>query len=115
MDSVNLGGPLLLFLGAVLGHWLSRRAARELEARSRREQLLSAMQWAAELAVDTDEAKAVLGVEMLLAMVDSQLSDPTTDALVDAALRAVVGSVADEVEQNPDAEIVYGTNEDFTD
>lgn len=111
----GLSGPILVFLGVALGHWLSRRAAKELEARSRREQLLRTLQWAADLAVDSDQAKAALGVEMLLALANSRLSNPMTDALVDAALRAVVGSVVDEIEQNPDAEIVYGPDEDLDD
>jgi hypothetical protein len=103
--AVAFGTPLLAFLGAMSGHLVTRRGARELETRSRREQLMETLQWAAELAISDDEAKARLGLLELHALSDSELSNPEIQTFVDAALEAVVAGVADEVEDHPDAEI----------
>ncbi|MDQ2837139.1 MAG: hypothetical protein M3Y42_15225 [Actinomycetota bacterium] len=101
----GVGTPIGAFLGGLIGQLVTRRGAKELEKRSRREQVMRTLQWAAELAVDGNEAKAALGVSQLEALADSNLSDPDVQAFVDAALDAVVYDVADEVEEDPDAEI----------
>jgi hypothetical protein len=103
--AVSLGSPILAFLGAVIGHLVSRRTAKELELRSRREQLIKMLQWGAELAVSGDDDKARLGLGQLKAVEDSELCDSDVQAFVDAALEAVVGEVADEVDADPDAVI----------
>jgi hypothetical protein len=103
--AVALGTPVLAFLGAMGGHLITRRGAKELETRSRREQLMETLQWAAELAISDDEAKARLGLLELHALSDSDLSNPEIQTFVDAALEAVVADVAEEVEGDPDAEI----------
>ena len=103
--AVSFGSPALAFLGAVLGHLVARRTAKELEMRSRREQLIKMLQWGAELAVSGDEEKARLGLSQLKAVEDSELCDADVQAFVDAALEAVVGPVADEVDADPDAVI----------
>jgi len=102
---VAFGTPLLAFAGALFGHLITRRAARELEMRARREQLMRTLQWAAELAISDDEARAALGLGELRALADSFLNDPEVQAFVDAALEAVVEPVANAVEDHPDAEI----------
>jgi hypothetical protein len=103
--AVTFGTPILAFLGAIIGHLVSRRSAKELDKRSRREELMKTLQWAAELAISEDQAKARLGLRELQTLSDSYLSDPEVQAFVDAALEAVVAPVADELEQDPDAEI----------
>src|SRR4051812_2188118 len=103
--AVSIGSPALAFLGAVIGHLVARRTAKELELRSRREQLIKMLQWGAELAVSGDDDKARLGLSQLTAVEESELCDSDVQAFVDAALEAVVGDVADEVEADPDAVI----------
>jgi hypothetical protein len=103
--AVALGTPILAFLGAIIGHVITRRGAKEQEQRSRREQLMKTLQWAAELAISDDQAKARLGLGELQALADSYLNDPEVQAFVDAALEAVVEPVADEIDDHPDAEI----------
>jgi hypothetical protein len=103
--AVAVGTPVLAFLGAIMGHLVARRSAKELETRSRREQLMETLQWAAELAISEDQAKARLGLRELQALSDSDLSDSEVHAFVDAALEAVVAPVADELEEDPEAEI----------
>lgn len=103
--AVSFGSPALAFLGAAIGHLVARRTAQEVEMRSRREQLIKMLQWGAELAVSGDEDKARLGLSQLKAVEDSELCDSDVQAFVDAALEAVVGDVADEVEADPDAVI----------
>ena len=56
--AVALGTPILAFLGAIIGHVITRRGAKEQEQRSRREKLMKTLQWAAELAISDDQAKA---------------------------------------------------------
>jgi hypothetical protein len=103
--AVSFGSPALAFLGAVIGHLVSRRTAQEVETRSRREQLIKMLQWGAELAVSGDGDKARLGLSQLKAVEESELCDSDVQAFVDAALEAVVGDVADQVDADPDAEI----------
>lgn len=103
--AVSIGSPVLAFLGAAIGHLVARRTAKELETRSRREQLIKMLQWGAELAVSGDEEKARLGLSQLKAVEESELCDADVQAFVDAALEAVVGEVADEVDADPDAVI----------
>ncbi len=63
------------------------------------------MRWAAELAVSDDPHKADMGVMQLLALSDSDLTDPVVQAFVDAALDVVADPAADAVEENLDARI----------
>ena len=65
------------------------------------------LRWAAELAVDRDEAKSALGVAQLIALGDSDLLDEDQQLFVDAALAAVVDDAAKEVEAaGPEVEVV---------
>jgi hypothetical protein len=43
--AVSIGSPALAFLGAMIGHLVARRTAKEVETRSRREQLIKMLQW----------------------------------------------------------------------
>lgn len=101
----GIGTPLGAFLGGLIGQVVTRKGARELEHRSRREQVMQALRWAAELAASDEEAKARLGVRQLRALADSNLSDPEVQVLVDAALEAVIEELADEVDLDPDSEV----------
>jgi len=101
----GIGTPVGAFVGGIVGQLVTRKGARELEHRSRREQVMQALRWAAELAASTDEARARLGIRQLRALADSNLSDPDVQVFVDAALEAVVDELADEVDRDPSAEI----------
>lgn len=59
---VGFGAPLLSLLGVVLGQWISRKGSRELEARSRREETMRMLRWAAELALSPDVKTSEFGV-----------------------------------------------------
>lgn len=64
---IAFGTPTLAFIGAFAGHLLGRKTAGELETRSKREETMRTLRWAAELAVDDDERKANLGFRQLVA------------------------------------------------
>ncbi|XVU27597.1 hypothetical protein ACQPZJ_11355 [Actinoplanes sp. CA-054009] len=101
--AVSFGTPAAAFLGAAIGHVVTRRGAVELERRSRREQLMKTLQWAAELAISDDDAKANLGLSQLAAVTSSDLCDKDVQEFVDAALEAVLGDLPDEIEADPEA------------
>jgi hypothetical protein len=101
----SFGAPVGAFLGVLFAQWVLRKGAKELEHRSKREEVLRNMRWAAELAVSEDPSKADMGVAQLLALSDSDLTDSVVQAFVDAALDVVADPAADEVEKDPDARI----------
>jgi hypothetical protein len=88
----TLGFFLPVFTAAVafLGHYLGHRAARELEARSRREENMRILRWAAELAVSNDAAKARLGIQELEALRDSEMLTSAEQVFIYAALAAAI-------------------------
>jgi hypothetical protein len=61
--ALAFGSPALTAIIALIGQHLSRRGAKELEKRSRREEIMRILRWAAELAVSDDVSKARLGVQ----------------------------------------------------
>jgi hypothetical protein len=112
--TLSFGSPLLTAAIAYWGQRLSRHAATELEARSRREEVMRNLRWASELAVSEDRAKSLLGVELLMALRESDLLSPVEEELIDAALRAVLTPPRKEINQSSgDIELVVmtGTNE----
>lgn len=98
--AVSVGTPALTFAGVLIAQAILRKGANELEVRSRREETLRVLRWAAELAVSTDDGKARLGVAQLNALGDSDLLDDAQQLFVDAALLAVVDVPAEELEQS---------------
>lgn len=58
---LSVGTPLLTFVAALLANAVSRKGAVELERRSRREESMRHLKWAAELAVSDDDRRAQLG------------------------------------------------------
>ena len=93
------GTPVLAFVGVVLGQLLTRRGARELEFRSKREEVMRVLRWAAELAVSDDQAHSRLGVAELGALLESELLDEEEKDFVQAALTAVVRVPIEQIEQ----------------
>ncbi|WP_446664987.1 hypothetical protein [Flexivirga sp. B27] len=87
--TVAFGSPILAFVGVVVAQLVSRRSANELEARSKREETMRILRWAAELAVSADNRIASLGVAELATLLDSDLLDDGEKSFVEAALDSV--------------------------
>ena len=96
---LSVGTPVLAFLGVLVGQAVTRRGARELETRSKREEVMRILRWAAELAVSDDQAHSRLGVAELGALLGSELLDEEEKDFVQAALEAVVRVPAERIEQ----------------
>jgi hypothetical protein len=95
--TIAFGSPLLAFAGVLLTQMVSRRAADELETRSKREETMRNLRWSSELAVSRDDRMADLGVAQLAALLASDLLDDAEKLFVEAAL--------DVVYQDPEAEL----------
>jgi hypothetical protein len=96
---VTVGTPVLAFAGALVGQLISRRGAVELEMRSRREEVMRNLRWAAELAVSPDDSKAQLGVAQLRSLFDSKIIGEDEKEFVLAALGVPIGALAAQIEQ----------------
>jgi hypothetical protein len=96
---LSFGTPLLAFAGVLAGQAITRRSARELEIRSKREEVMRILRWAAELAVADDPAHARLGVTQLGTLLTSDLLDEEEKDFVQAALTAVVEPAVQQIEQ----------------
>jgi hypothetical protein len=104
---ISVGTALAAFAGGLIGTLVARRGARELEARSRREETMRSLRWGAELAVSADDRTARLGIAQLRALAESDLLDEGQQLFVDAALDAVVRVPADRIaEAGSDARVV---------
>ena len=98
--TLALGLPLLGAVTALLAQFLSRRATRELEARSRREEGMRSVRWAAELGVSNDADKALLGVVQLEALRKSKLITSIEQEFIDAALNVTIKIPRQVIEQS---------------
>ena len=105
--AVAFGSPILAFLGVLLAQVLTRKSATELEARSKREETMRILRWAAELAVSPDDRMADLGVAQLVALLTSDLLDDSEKVFVEVALDAVYEDPEAELNQlGEDAEVI---------
>jgi hypothetical protein len=108
---LSFGSPVLTFAGVMIAQRIVRRGALELEIRSRREEVMRNLRWAAELAVSDEEAHARLGVAELEALGRSDMLDDHQQLFIDAALEAVVRIPAREIEQlGEDVQVVATTS-----
>jgi hypothetical protein len=96
---LSFGSPALAFAAVVIGQAIARRGATELEFRSKREEVMRILRWAAELAVSDDQAHSRLGVAELGALLLSELLDEEEKDFVQAALAAVVRVPVEQIEQ----------------
>ena len=87
--AVSLGTPISAFVGVLLGQLVTRKGAQELEKRSKREETMRLLRWAAELAVSEEPRMNSLGVAELGALLTSDLLDDTEKGFVEAALADV--------------------------
>jgi hypothetical protein len=88
--TLAFGLPVLTAATAFLGQYFGRRATGELEARSRREEVMRNLRWAAELAVSNETAKSRLGLQELEALWTSELLTDVEQGFIDAALKATI-------------------------
>jgi hypothetical protein len=96
---VAFATPVLAFVGGVFGQLVSRRGAVELERRSRREEVMRVLRWAAELAVSPDEAKVQLGVAQLRSLLGSKIIGEDEKDFVASALGDRIGPLRDQIRQ----------------
>jgi hypothetical protein len=96
---LSFGSPALAFVGVVVAQAVTRRGEKELEFRSKREEVMRILRWAAELAVSDDHAHSRLGVGELGALLQSELLDEEEKDFVQAALTAVVRVPVEQIEQ----------------
>ena len=97
--AVSFGSPLLAFLGVLVAQAIGRKNAKELETRSKREETLRTMRWAAELSASDEERLAVLGVAELEALLGSDLLEEAEKTFVEAALAAVYEDPAEALDE----------------
>jgi hypothetical protein len=91
--------PLLAFAGVLIANAATRRGAKETENRSRREETMRNLRWAAELALDDDGKRAQLGLNELEALETADMLDDEQKVFVTAALNAVVAEAASTLEE----------------
>lgn len=113
--ALGFGTPVLSAATAFAGSYVGHRAARELEIRSKREEVMRNLRWAAELAVSDDAAKALLGVRELQELQDSKMLAPTEEGFVYAALRtAIEGPRKAIIQSVSEVEAVVRTDSEIT-
>jgi hypothetical protein len=104
---LSFGSPLLAATAAFVGQVAVRRGTKELEVRSKREEVMRNLRWAAELAVSADVRKARLGNRELNALQSSRLLSPSEIDFIYAALAAALDGPRQEIEQaGNDVEII---------
>lgn len=96
--TVAVGTPMLTFLAAIAANLVTRRGAQELESRSKREETMRHLKWAAELAVADDQRKSALGIRELQVLSAWNLPDSELQGFVDAAMDTVYADAVEEVE-----------------
>lgn len=88
--TLGFGSPALGAAIALLGQRVGNRAATELEARSKREEVMRTLRWAAELAVSNDARGSLLGTHELQALRKSKLLSAVEEGFIYAALEVVI-------------------------
>lgn len=108
---LSFGSPILTAAVALVGQRISRRGTQELESRSKREEVMRSLRWAAELAVSDDVRKARLGNRELRALQNSRLLSPAEEDFIYAALDAALDVPVHAIEQaEGDVEVVATTD-----
>jgi len=97
----------LAFVGVLVAQFITRQGATELETRSKREETMRNLRWAAALSVSTDNRLADLGVAQLVVLLNSNLLDDSEKVFVEAALDAVYENAETAIDQvGEDAEVI---------
>jgi len=104
---VSFGTPIAAFVGVVLGHFLLRKGASELDVWRRREETMRMLRWASEQAASGDDARARMGVAALEALSLSELLQEADQNLVDAVIDSLIEEPLEEIEEaGGDVEVV---------
>jgi hypothetical protein len=104
---VAIGSPAINAIVTVVGQRVSRRGDRELEIRSRREEVMRTLRWAAELAVSDEVHKARLGNQELKALLRSNMLNSADRDFIFAALDAALEEPVQAIElAGDDVEVV---------
>lgn len=106
--AVSLGSPLSAFIGVVLGQWLSRKGATELDVWRRREETMRMLRWASEQAASSDAARADMGVAALQALSRSELMQEPDRELVVAVMASIVQVPITAIEDSSDVVVHIG-------
>ena len=106
--AVSLGSPLSAFIGVVLGQWLSRKGATELDVWRRREETRRMLRWASEQAASSDAARADMGVAALQALSRSELMQEPDRELVVAVMASIVQVPITAIEDSSDVVVHIG-------
>jgi hypothetical protein len=115
---VAIGTPVVNAIVTVVGQRVSRRGDRELESRSRREEVMRMLRWAAELAVSDEVHKARLGNQELKALLGSNMLSSADRDFIFAALDAALEEPVQAIQQaGGDVEVVevIATQADLSD
>jgi hypothetical protein len=97
--AVSFGAPLAAFAGVVVGHYLLRKGATELDVWRRREETMRMLRWASEQAASSDPTQARMGVAALAALSTSELLQEADQALVDAVIDSIIEEPVEVIEQ----------------
>jgi len=100
---VATAAPVLAFAGSWLGVRGNRRASLELDRWRRREETMRLLRWAVELALDSDERRAGVGIAALDALQESELLQDEDLDLVETVAQSLVDET--EAQYDHDAEI----------
>jgi hypothetical protein len=102
-----VGSPAVTALLTVRGQNVTRGGVKEQEDESKRQEVMTTLRWAAELAVSDDVRKARLGIQELKALQSSRLIGTVEGEFIIAALDAALEVPVLEIEQaEGDVEIV---------
>jgi hypothetical protein len=99
---LSFGSPALAFVGVLVSQVFSPMK------RSRRQEVMNHLRWAAEMAISPDEARHQIGIIQLQALLGSKLLDETDKQLVElallTALEPVVKEAFEEIKEAEDAD-----------
>ena len=97
---------LLTFGGVLLGHWLTRRGAIELDTWRRREETMRMLRWAVELSTSDSRARVAAGFATLRALSESELlqteDEPLVQDVSDALMTNLMEAYADSDDEHED-------------
>jgi hypothetical protein len=103
--TLGFGTPVLAFAGGLVSQVVSRLADKALEKRSKREEALRTLRWAAELGVSRDEARVRLGRAELETLLGSDLLHEEEQDFVQTALEVTLEKSAEQLQQ-PDTQAI---------
>jgi hypothetical protein len=99
--TILIASPLLLLIGVLIGHRVTRQGTKELDTRAKREELLRMVRWAGEqIPKGVDEGR--IAVAVLRAAGASAILQEGDQAFIDAIID---GSIAEPVEAYHEADV----------